>query len=67
MDHTALLFAIEVRKIVLDRSREQIKGLTPAEAIAHGEANGRAIFEAVIDELEEYAVAIEKYRASKNR
>jgi hypothetical protein len=58
MDYQKLLFALEVRKLVLERGKNQAKNMTPSEALAHVEKNGKAILHDVLDELGEYADAI---------
>ncbi|NNG24352.1 hypothetical protein [Telluria aromaticivorans] len=67
MDYARLLFAAEVRKLAKERASIEIGNMSPDEVNADVQGRALVIFHEVIDELENYAIAIEEYRSSKTK
>ncbi len=67
MDYARLLFAAEVRKLAKERAAIEIGSMSPDEANAHARGRALVIFHEVVDELENYATAIDEYRSSKTK
>ena len=67
MDYARLLFAAEVRRLAVERASRDIGNMSPDEVNAHAQRRAQEIFHEVIDELENYATAIEEYRSSKTK